>query len=109
MKSKYIKIELGGVNKGKKIFVREDDHLEMKKALRSKKTNRIVQAVLNLTLGSPDGLKELVAGFDTFRFISNNKNVKILENFRDLINYRIREIKREDKVLRNSKQKRGKK
>ena len=97
MKTKYIKIRLGEPNNDKEIFVREEDHIEMKKALKGKKSDRIVKATLNMLVGSPDGMNDLSESMIVWSFIYKSKNVKVLKNFRDIINYHIKKLNNETK------------
>jgi len=93
MRTKYIKIRLGEPNEDKEIFVREKDFDEMQKALKSRKSNKIVKAVIQVLLGSPDGMRDLLKGLQAFQFIQSCNSIDNLKTFRDLINYEIRKLK----------------
>jgi hypothetical protein len=93
VQTKYIKIKLGEPNEGKEIFVRENDFKEMQKSLKGKNPNKIVKSVINVLLGSPDGMNDLVHSLGAFSFIQECNSIGALESFRDLINYEIRKLK----------------
>jgi hypothetical protein len=103
MRTKYIKVRLGEPNEDKEIFVREKDFDEMQKALRSKKPNKVVKAVLQVLLGSPDGMNDLAKGINAFSFLQSCNQINILENYKDLINYEIRKLKHKQKCRKGKK------
>ena len=104
---KFIKIHLGEPNKGKEIFVREKDFKEMQKALRSKKSDRIIKSTINLIIGSPDGMNDILKSIQSFSFIHGCESIGALETFRDLVNYKIQTLraKNKSKKTHNMKQK----
>ena len=92
MKTKYVKLKLGEPNEGKEIFVREEDYKNMIKSLKTKNSEKVVSATLQLLSGSPDGLNDLVDSLQAFSFIGTCKHISVLKNFKDLINNRIKNL-----------------
>ena len=94
MRTKYIRIKLGEPYQDKEIFVREGDNNNLKKAIRSRNSDRIVKETINVLIGSPDGMHDLAKEIGFAGYIMNNNNKKVLESFRDMISFRIKRLKR---------------